>query len=75
MITKRVVAAKFERAGKSIPELRSITESFIKKQKIPKGTEIQPVLVNDIAAEIPNAPNKYPPITEKKREVGLEFEK
>jgi len=56
MITKRVVAAKFERAGKSIPELRSITESFIKKQKIPKGTEIRPVLVNDIAAEWVCAP-------------------
>lgn len=56
MITKRVVAAKFESAGKSIPDLRSLTESFIKNQKIPKGTEIWPVLVNDIAAEWVCAP-------------------
>ena len=56
LVIKHVVAPQFRRAGTSIPEWRRLVASYIKNQKIPVGTEIWPVLVDGIAAELVRAP-------------------
>lgn len=57
LIVKYVVGAKFKRAGTSLPEWRKFDEWSIKNQKVPPGTEIQPVEVNGLAAEWVRAAN------------------
>lgn len=51
LIAKYAVAAKFKRAGTSISEWRKLEAWLIQFQKIPPGTEIQPVEVNGLTAE------------------------
>ena len=58
LIVKYVMAAPYKRAGTSIPEWRKLVQPYIKLQKLPAGTEIQPVeaLSRDLAAEWVCAP-------------------
>jgi acetyl esterase/lipase len=42
---KHVVGKKFRRAGSSITEWRRLDEMVIKHQRVPKGTEIEPVQI------------------------------
>jgi acetyl esterase/lipase len=57
---KHVIGPKFRRAGRSIPAWRKIDEFIIKNQKVPPGTEICPVLVNDMGAEWVRAQGTQP---------------
>ena len=53
---KHIVGPKFNRAGRSVSELRKLDEFIIKNQKIPTGTEICPVQEAGLAAEWVRAP-------------------
>jgi acetyl esterase/lipase len=55
-MVKRVVGARFRRAGTSVAALRGLTDFFVESQKVPAGTEIDPVAVGDLAAEWVRAP-------------------
>jgi len=55
-IVKRVVGAKFRRAGTSVARLRGLTDFFADSQKVPAGTEITPPAVGDLPAEWVHAP-------------------
>jgi hypothetical protein len=48
-MVKRVVGARFRRAGASVAALRGLTDFFVESQKVPAGTEIDPVAVGDLA--------------------------
>ena len=56
LIVKYVMAPPYKRAGTSISEWRKLVQPYIKLQKIPAGTEVQPISVNGIAAEWVRAP-------------------
>ncbi|MHC4472192.1 MAG: alpha/beta hydrolase [Planctomycetota bacterium] len=55
-MVKRVVGARFRRAGTSVERLRGLTDFFVESQKVPADTEIDPVMVGDLAAEWVRAP-------------------
>jgi acetyl esterase/lipase len=57
LIVKVVMAPPYKRAGKSMSEWRKLVLPYIKLQKIPAGTEVQPASVNGIAAEWVRAPS------------------
>jgi monoterpene epsilon-lactone hydrolase len=56
LIVKYFVGTKFKRVGTSLAEWRKLDELFTKDQKLPTGTEIEPVVVNGITAEWVRAP-------------------
>ena len=58
LIVKYVMAPPYRRAGTSISEWRKLVQPYIKFQKVPAGTEIQPVeaLSRGLAAEWVRAP-------------------
>jgi monoterpene epsilon-lactone hydrolase len=51
LIVKYYVAPKFRRAGNSVPAWKKLMDSFVKFQRIPKGSTINPVLINELPAE------------------------
>ena len=57
LMVKYVMAPPYKRAGTSIAEWRKLVQPYIKFQKIPAGTEVQPTSVNGIAAEWVRAPS------------------
>ena len=56
LIVKYVMAPPYKRAGMSISEWRKLMQPYIKFQKLPAGTVVQPASVNGIAAEWVRAP-------------------
>jgi acetyl esterase/lipase len=56
-MVKYVIAPPYKRAGMSIFKWRKLMQPYIKFQKIPAGTEVQPTSVNGIAAEWVRAPS------------------
>jgi epsilon-lactone hydrolase len=59
LIVKYVMAPPYKRAGTSISEWRKLVQPYVKLQKIPAGTHVQPVSVHGIAAEWVRAPSAH----------------
>ena len=57
-LVKQTAGRKFRRAGKSIPDLRRLVEEMSAQQKVPAGTEFEPVEVDGLSAEWVMAPGK-----------------
>ena len=55
-LVKQTAGRKFRRAGKSIPDLRRLVEEMSAQQKVPAGTEFEPVEVDGLSAEWVMAP-------------------
>jgi acetyl esterase/lipase len=56
LIIKYYVAPKFRRAGNSVAAWKKLMESFDKLQRIPKDTQIKPVMVGNTPAEWVDSP-------------------
>jgi len=50
-IIKYYVAPKFRRAGNSVPSWKELMDTFVKFQRIPEGTVIDPITINGMPAE------------------------